>query len=127
MLGSFALAGMLSACARAASSPADVGDQQIVLATGAFTTIAGTTVRAVAINDSRCPADVVCITAGDVVVVLAFFGVGDARTDTLRLVATPKTTTYGGLLFQPTTVTPYPDTRVTATVKTVTLRVTAAP
>jgi hypothetical protein len=124
---SVALVGVLSACSRATSSPADVGDQQISLATGESATIAGTTVRAVAINDSRCPSDVVCITAGDVVMVLAFSGPAGARMDTLRLVATPKTSTYGGLRFQPTTVMPYPNTRLNATVKTVTLHVTAAP
>lgn len=116
-----------AACSRATSSPADVGDQQISLATGESAAIAGTTVRAVAINDSRCPSDVVCITAGDVVLVLAFSGPAGGRTDTLRLVAPPKTSTYGGLRFQPTMVMPYPDTRLNATVKTVTLHVTAAP
>lgn len=116
----------LGACARVASAPTDVGDQQVVLAAGESARVADATVRVVAIQDSRCPSDVVCITAGDVVMVLAFSGAGDARTDTLRLVAAPKTSTYGGLLFQPTTVMPYPDTRATGTTKTVTLHVSTA-
>lgn len=124
---SLALLASVVACSRATSSPADVGDQQLALAIGESATVAGTTVRVVAIQDSRCPSDVMCITAGDVVMILAYSGAGNSRTDTLRLVATPKTSTYGGLLLQPTTVTPYPDTRLTSTTKTVTLRVTAAP
>lgn len=123
---SLALMMSLHACARVASAPTDVGDQQVVLAAGESATVAVSTVRVVALQDSRCPSDVVCITAGDVVMVLAFSGAGDARTDTLRLVATPKTSTYGGLLFEPTTVIPYPDTRATGTTKTVTLHVSTA-
>ena len=88
--------------------------------------VSGVVVRAIAIQDSRCPSDVVCITAGDVVVVLDFSEAGKARTDTLRLNMPPRSTTYGGMLFQPTEVTPYPDTRVGASRKTLMLRVTAA-
>jgi hypothetical protein len=124
---SLALTSAVVACARVASAPADVGDRLIVLAAGESATIAGATVRLVAVQDSRCPSDVVCITAGDVVMMFAFSGAGDARTDTLRLMSPPKSSTYGGLLFQPTTVAPYPGTRAAATTKTVTLRVNAAP
>ena len=117
---------VLGACARPTSIPADL-DQVLALSEGESARVSRVVVRAVALQDSRCPSDVVCITGGDVVVVLAFSEGGEARTDTLRLNVPPKSTTYGGMLFQPTEVTPYPDTRVGASKKTLKLRVTAAP
>lgn len=79
------------------------------------------------IRESRCPSDVVCITAGDVVMVLAFSGAGNARTDTLRLFTAPKSSTYGGFLFTPLKVLPYPRTGGPNVPKTLTLHVTDAP
>ena len=117
----------LGACSRANPAPTEIADQQVTLASGESATIAGASVRVVGIQDSRCPSDVVCITAGDVVMIVAFSGSGDDRTDTLRLMAPPKASTYGGLVFQPLTVKPYPDTRAPATTKTVTLHVSTAP
>ena len=117
----------LVACSRANPVPTAIADQQVMVASGESATIAGASVRVVGIQDSRCPSDVVCITAGDVVMIVAFSGSGDARTDTLRLMAPPKASTYGGLVFQPLTVKPYPDTRAPATTKTVTLHVGTAP
>ena len=118
--------GLLASCARAGTGPPEPA-QDIVLSVGESALVAGVTVRVAAVEDSRCPSDVVCITSGDVVVLLAYSGAGAARTDTLRLNTTPRTSAYGGLVFQPTTITPYPDTRAGATTKTVTLHVTPAP
>ena len=118
----------LVACSRTTPAPTEIRDQQVTLAAGESATIAGITVRALAIQDSRCPSNASCITAGDVVLILGFSGAGSVRTDTLRLVAAPKASTYGGLLFQPTTVVPYPDIRNTAaTSSMVMLSVTRAP
>ncbi len=127
MLVATALFGAFSACSRATSGPGEVTDQQIALAQGDSARVSTTVVQLVSLQDSRCPSDVVCITAGDVVIVLAFTGDNGIRTDTLRLTAEPRTTTYAGLTFQPTDVAPYPNTKAPAASRTLTLRVTAAP
>jgi hypothetical protein len=124
---SITLLWVMAACSRATTASPAIADQQVTLASGEAAIIAGASVRVVAIQDSRCPSDVVCITAGDVFMIFAFSGSGEARTDTLRLMATPKASTYGGLVFQPTTVLPYPDTRANGTTKAVTLHVITAP
>lgn len=127
MLRAIVLCGLFSACSRATSGPGDVADRQIALAEGESARVSNTVVQLVSLQDSRCPSDVVCITAGDVVIVLAFTGVDGFRTDTLRLTAEPRVTTYAGLAFQPTDVAPYPNTKARAASTTLTLRVTAAP
>jgi hypothetical protein len=124
---SLTLIGALGACSRATSAPADGTNQELVLAVGESARVASTTIQLITVEDSRCPSDLVCITGGDVAIVLAFTGYGDARTDTLRLNATPRTASYGGLVFQPTDVTPYPKSQLPSAPKSLTLRVSLAP
>ena len=115
----------LGACTHPTTIPSDL-DLVLSLSEGESARVSGVVVRAIALQDSRCPSDVVCITAGDVVIVLDFSEGRTARTDTLRLNMPPRSTTFGGMLFQASEVTPYPDTRVGASRKTLMLRVTAA-
>ena len=122
---SLALICPLGACSLAGTAPEPV--QDLALAVGGSAQVGVTTIQVVAIQDSRCPGGAACITAGDVVMVLAFSGAGYARTDTLRLNAPPKTSTYGGLTFQPTTVLPYPDIGSPDAPKTLSLHVSLAP
>ncbi len=125
--GAFTVTLALGACTHSTSIPQDL-NQVLSLREGESVRVSGSVaVHAASLQDSRCPSDVVCITAGDVVIVLDFSEGGTTRTDTLRLKMPPRSTTYGGMRFQPTDVSPYPDTRVGASKKTVTLRVTAAP
>ena len=118
---------VLGACARATSAPASGDGQDLVLAVGESARVASTTIQLITVEDSRCPSDVVCITRGDAAIVLTFTGSGGARTDTLRLNATPRTALYGGLLFQPTEVTPYPNSQSPSAPKSLTVRVSLAP
>ena len=115
----------LNACSHSSTSPEPVRD--LVLAVSESAQVAGATIRLVAIQDSRCPGGVSCITAGDVVMVLAFSGEAYARTDTLRLNSTPRVATYRGLVFEPTAVLPYPDIREPDAPKVLSLHVSLAP
>jgi hypothetical protein len=116
----------VAACSRITDPPSEPV-QDLALAVGDAARLSSAMVRVVAVQDSRCPSDVVCFTAGDVVMVLAFSGAGNARTDTLRLFTTPKSSTYGGFLFTPLRVLPYPRTDGPNVPKTLTLHVTDAP
>jgi hypothetical protein len=60
-------------------------------------------------DDSRCPADVVCVRAGDVTVVLqlATQQAGSATVE-LKFESAPLTTTHGGYRVTITAVQPYP-------------------
>lgn len=116
---------IFAACAHPVSVPADL-DQVLSLREGESAAVpGGVVVRLLALQDSRCPSDVVCVTAGDVVIALEFSDAGKTRTDTLRLHMPPRSADYDGLHFEPTDVTPYPDTRIPAPKKTLNLRVTA--
>lgn len=55
----------------------------------------GMTFAIVSIADSRCPVDVRCIRAGDVIVALQFIGDAGAHADTLRLATEPHGVVYG--------------------------------
>ena len=118
---------VLGACTHPTSIPSGL-DEVLSLSEGDSVRVSGAVVvHALALQDSRCPSDVVCIAAGDVVIVLGLNDGGTVRTDTLRLTSAPRATSFGGLLFQPTDVKPYPNTNAAPSLKTLTLRVTAAP
>ena len=95
--------------------------QDRVLTIGDSAQFAFVTVRVLALQDSRCPSDVQCITGGDVAMILAFSGVGNARTDTLHFVTRPNISVYGSMVFTPVTVLPYPKTTEPIGPKTLTL------
>ena len=117
---------LAAACSRATSAPLDVSPgQSIQLAEGDYAKVSNSTVvlRFVSANDSRCPSDVVCISAGDAVIALTFSGAGAQRTDTLRLVTKPTSTMYGGYVFEATDLQPYPKSQGPASAKILTLRV----
>jgi hypothetical protein len=83
-------------------------------------------VKLTGINDSRCPSDVVCIQAGDAMIVLALSGSGADRIDTLYLVKPPKSVNYGGYRFEAVDVQPYPRSSGQQSSKTLTLKVSGA-
>ena len=118
---SLALLGTLAACSRGSGETPPEPVQDLILAGGDSAHFAQATVRVIALLDSRCPSDVQCITGGDVVMILAFSGAGSARTDTLHFVTSPKSSRYGGILFTPVTVLPYPKTTEPSGPKTLTL------
>ena len=115
---------IVTACGRLTTTPST---QAVQLQIGQAAMVAGSSVRVqfVRAADSRCPSDVVCITAGEAVVEIVFSGSGPAQTSTLRLGQKAVTATYGGLVFEATALDPYPS-RQPALAQTVTLRVTAS-
>lgn len=102
---------ILGACARPSSAPleASPGDS-VEVAVGESVAVRGSSARVlfVGANDSRCPSDVVCVTAGDAVIVLAFSGDAGARTDTIYLVRQPRSVNYAGYRFEAAGLNPYP-------------------
>ena len=116
-----ALLGIVTACSRGNGATPPEPAQDRVLAVGDSAKFNFATVRVLALQDSRCPSDVQCITGGDVAMILAFSGAGNARTDTLYFVTQPKSTTYGGFVFTPVNVLPYPKTTEPIGPKTLTL------
>lgn len=127
LLGTIAL---LGACARATSAPIEARvDQTVDLATGEAARVENSVVvvRFGGAADSRCPSDVVCVTAGDAVVTLLMSGAGADRTDVVNLVKEPRSTTYGGFRFEAVGLAPYPKSTAQTTDKTLTLRITKAP
>ena len=120
---SLALLGALAACSRGNGETPPEPVQDRVLAVGDSAKFNFATVRVLALQDSRCPSDVQCITGGDVAMILTFSGLSSARTDTLHFVTPPKSSTYGGIRFIPVTVLPYPKTTEHTGPKTLTLHV----
>ncbi len=124
------LATLATACSHASTAPreANPGDT-IGVAVGESVAVRSSNVRVlfVGASDSRCPSDVVCVTAGDAAIVLAFSGNTGARTDTLYLVRSPKTLTYGGFRFEAADLSPYPRSTGTPPSPTLTLRVLSGP
>lgn len=121
---------MAGACSRPSSAPREASaGETIELAVGETVALRDAAARVlfVGANDSRCPSDVVCVTAGDVVIVLAFSGDAGARTDTLYLVRQPKTLSYGGFRFEAAAVQPYPKSTGTRPSPVLTLRVLSGP
>lgn len=117
------------ACGRPASAPLEVAaGQSIQLRTEETASVAGTPVRVqfTRAADSRCPSDVVCITAGEAVIELVFSGSGATEGASLRLGQKPVTATYGGLVFEATALDPYPRSNQPSATQTLTLRVTTA-
>jgi hypothetical protein len=103
---------LASACPRAGFLPArEVGPGEAArLAVGHSAAIRGTGVRLRldAISDSRCPADVRCISAGDATAVLTFTGAAAVRTDTVHLLREPRATSYGGYRIELMDIQPAP-------------------
>ena len=121
---------LLTACSRATSAPADVKvGQSIQLAEGQSAMVSNTSVvvQFVSANDSRCPSDVVCVSAGEAVISLSLAGAAASRTDTVRLVKQPRAVTYGGFVFEATDLQPYPKSTGPVSTKTLTLRIGTAP
>ena len=121
---------LLTACSRATSAPADVKvGQSIQLAEGQSAMVSNTSVvvQFVSANDSRCPSDVVCVSAGEAVISLSLAGAAASRTDTVRLVKQPHVVTYGGFVFEATDLQPYPKSTGPVSTKTLTLRIGTAP
>jgi hypothetical protein len=119
-----ALAGV--ACAGMTSAPRDVAPGQTVqlgVGEAAAVTPGSVRVQFVGVNDSRCPSDVVCVQAGDAMIILGFSGAAAERTDTLFLLRTPRSVTYGGYRFDAEDVLPHPLSTAQTAAKTVTLRV----
>jgi hypothetical protein len=78
--------------------------------------LAGTGVRVTfleVVNDSRCPVDVVCVTAGDAEVRLAVTGEGEDRTVSLHTTQEPRSTTIGAVRLELTGLMPSPRSTVT--------------
>jgi hypothetical protein len=100
----------------------------VQLATGETAAVTPGSVRVqfVGVNDSRCPSDVVCVQAGDAMIILGFSGAAAERTDTLYLVRQPRAVTYGGYRFEAVDVQPYPRSAGQTPAKTLTLRVGSA-
>ncbi|MEO8335781.1 MAG: hypothetical protein ABI664_12465 [bacterium] len=116
----------IAACAGITSAPHDVSvGQSVELSVGESANVTPGSVRVQFVNvaDSRCPSDVVCVTAGDAMIVVAFNGAGADRTDTLYLVRQPKSVTYGGYRFEATDVQPYPKSSEQQPSKTLILKV----
>ena len=113
-------------CAGMTSAPHDVSaGQDVLLGVGETAAVTPGPVRVqfVGVNDSRCPSDVVCVQAGDAMVMLTFSGAGAERADTLYLVRQPRSVTYGGYRFDVSDVRPYPRSSGQSAAKTIALRV----
>ncbi len=126
----------LGACSRITSAPIDARvDQTVDLATGEAARVENSSVivRFTGANDSRCPSDVVCVTAGDAAISLLLSGSGADRVSVVYLTAgastatRPASTVYGAYRFEAVALVPYPKSTVTNPDRTVTLRITRAP
>ena len=119
----------VAACSRATSATVEVvAGQSVQLAEGSSASVNADAVRVrfVGANDSRCPSDVVCVTAGDAAIILELRGAGAARADTVYLVRTPRSTSYGTFRFEAVDLQPYPVSHGTRPARTLTLRVLKA-
>jgi hypothetical protein len=107
-------AGLLVSCASSLTQVASGPDFE--LAPGKTVQLAGTGVRVTfleVVNDSRCPVDVVCVTAGDAEVRLAVTGEGEDRTVSLHTTQEPRSTTIGAVRLELTGLMPSPRSTVT--------------
>ena len=119
----------VAACSRATSAPVEVvAGKSVQLAEGSSASVNADAVRVrfVGANDSRCPSDVVCVTAGDAAIILELSGAGVARTDTVYLARTPRSSSYGTFRFEAADLQPYPVSQGTRPARTLTLRVLKA-
>ena len=122
----FALTLLTMACAAgSAALPEVTAGHTVQLVVGDVATVTPTSVRVRlnGVNDSRCPADVVCIQAGDAMIVVLFTGAGAQRADTLRLNGSPRSAIYGGYRFEVVSVDPYPKQGSQLSAQTVGLQV----
>jgi hypothetical protein len=107
-------AGLLVSCA---SSLTQVGPgSDFELEPGKPVQLSGTGVRVTlleVVNDSRCPVDVVCVTAGDAEVRLSVVGEGEDRTVSLHVMQEPRSVTIGAVRLELTGLTPSPRSTVT--------------
>ena len=120
----------MAACAGITSAPRDVSvGQSVELSIGETANVTPGSVRVqlVNVNDSRCPSDVVCVSAGEAMIILALSGAGADRIDTLYLLKQPKSNTYGGYRFDALDVQPYPKSTGQQAAKTLVLKVSAQP
>jgi hypothetical protein len=104
---------LLAALACASANPASPGlDRDFELRGGAEARVEGTdlVIRFEGVpNDSRCPVDVRCITAGDATVALRLEGGGaEARTAQLHTLDEPKEATHGGYVVTLVSLAPPP-------------------
>ena len=108
-----------------ASEPEIVPNEPAQLVVGQSATVRGTPlgIRMDAISDSRCPAQVQCVWAGEAATVVTLMGIGAARTDTLKLRGTPQTVTYGDYRITLVDVQPVPRAPQDSTIKSATLTV----
>jgi hypothetical protein len=95
------------------SAPTVPLDQQFFLKSGELASIAGTAVRVQfvgVINDSRCPLNAICISAGDAWIAIA--AVDDQGSSRYELHTDPsrKSATHRDLLIELLDLQPYPDT-----------------
>jgi hypothetical protein len=111
----FVLCGFLATgCDQASpSTPTVALDQQFVLKSGELASIAGTGVRVQfveVVNDSRCPLNATCITAGDALIAVAV--VDDQGSSRYELHTDPnrKSATHRDLRIELVELQPYPDT-----------------
>ena len=107
-------AGLLASCASSLTQVAPGPDFELV--PGKTVQLSGTGVRVTfleVVNDSRCPVDVVCITAGDAEVRLAVVGEGEDRAVSLHTMQEPRSTTVGAVRLELTGLVPSPRSTVT--------------
>ena len=107
-------AGLLVSCASSLTQVASGPDFE--LEPGKTVQLAGTGVRVTfleVVNDSRCPVDVVCVTAGDAEVRLSVVGEGEERTVALHVMGEPRSLTVGAVRLELTGLVPSPRSTVT--------------
>ena len=107
-------AGLLLSCASSLTQVASGPD--FTLEPGQTVQLAGTGVRVTFLevaNDSRCPVDVVCVTAGDAEVRLAVVGEGEDRTVSLHTTQEPRSAAIGAVRLELTGLLPSPRSTVT--------------
>lgn len=107
-------AGLLVSCASSLTQVASGPDFE--LEPGKTVQLSGTGVRVTfleVVNDSRCPVDVVCVTAGDAEVRLSVVGEGEDRTVSLHVMREPRSITIGAVRLELTGLVPSPRSTVT--------------
>ena len=107
-------AGLLVSCASTLTQVASGSD--FALEPGKPVQLAGTGVRVTfleVVSDSRCPVDVVCVTAGDAEVRLAVVGQGENRTVSLHTTQESRSATIGAVRLELTGLAPSPRSTVT--------------
>jgi hypothetical protein len=101
----------LTACSdKSPAAPSPI-DQQVTLAPGQTTAVAGAsmTVRFEGVTgDSRCPGDAICITGGDALVHVVVAPVAGARQDYTLHTGDMRPITHGDVTVALVELTPYP-------------------